>query len=177
VIRPGSLRWRVLALLVDDVLTAAELAEHVRPPPRLAGPLTSRTAWAARAQAVEAHRATVTRSVSRALDALTAAGLVAPSGPPRVPDWLEQCIAQRGLASALERAHPAWPGPVPPLAAHRDTVAQCRQGPHSTREVIGEHPSGRAKRVWAEVCAWGWVVPPRGRTATEAGAALIRGTA
>lgn len=172
--RPGSLRWRVLVSVTDDALTAAEIAAHICPPPRLDGPLTSRAAWAARAAAVDAHQARATRAVSRALDALTAAGLVAPSAPPRVAEWLAERIAQRGLADALERAHPAWPAAVPPLATHRRLVEACRQGPTSARDALGPSPSGAVKRAWREVCAWGWVVPPRGRVATEAGRAVVR---
>ncbi len=172
-LRPTSLRFRVLFLLVDDALTAEQLAAHLFPPPKLAGPLTSRAAWKERADAVAVYRREGIRKVSRALDALHAAGLVAPCGAPTLARWYCERIERYGFVLALHRAHPAFPRDAGNLAAHLRLVDQCSQGPTSTRALLGASPSGAQKRAYRELGDWGVIVPASGRVATAAGIALV----
>ncbi len=170
-LRPSSLRARVLLLVADDAMVAEDLAAHLCPPPKMDGPPGSAAAWRELAQARAVYRREAIRRVSRALEALHAVGLVAPCGAPRLAEWFLVDFDRRGVADAVARAHPAWPAELPDLAAYRRMVEACGQGPGSTRELLGESPSGAAKRVYRELVEWGVIVSASSRVATEAGRA------
>lgn len=170
-LRSSALRARVLLLLADDAMVAEDLAAHIFPPPKMDGPPGSAAAWRELAQARAVYRREAVRRVSRALEALHASGLVNPCGAPRLAEWFLVRVERFGMVDAVARAHPAWPAELPDLAAYRRMAEQCSQGPGSTRELLGESPSGAAKRVYRELVEWGVIVSASSRVATETGRA------
>jgi hypothetical protein len=169
-VRPGSLGFRVLALIVDypGELDAQAIADHVFPPPRLAGP-ASYEARRALADAKATHRAESAARVSRVLGRLQAAGLIERRGPPRVAAWFTRTVDRHGLADALHRAHPAWPGRVPRLVAHLRVLGEVVKPTGAVKYGAG----GVEAQAYRDLVAWGVVVSPSRRFATPKGVALV----
>ena len=175
--RPNTPGFRILAAVVDNhgELDAQAIADSLYPPPKLAGPITSRAGWAAWATAKAEHRREKAARVSRMLGRLTEAGLIGSRGAPIVSRWFADLAMRRGLTEAMERAHPAWPAPVPPLVAHREMVEEVGKGPTSARSLLGSQPSGARKKVYRQLVEWGVIVSGSQRVATSAGVAVVEG--
>lgn len=171
-----SLARSVLALLCvyPGQLTASDIAAHLFPPPKLDHQLPTAAAWREWGAAKEAHIRATSRRVSRALGKLQEQGLVAPCRPPHLAAWFLDDAAKRGLALALHRAHPAWPGKVPALGRHFILVGRLGdEGPMIVHDLLGATPDGATKRAYRELVEWGIVVAPSLRWATAAGVALV----
>jgi hypothetical protein len=61
------------------------------------------------------------------------------------------------------------------VAAHIAMVAEVEKGPTSADDLLGKDADGARKRVYADLVAWGIVIPPSFRWPTQAGIALIEG--
>jgi hypothetical protein len=155
--------------------TAADIARHLLPPPKLTAPPTSAEAWRERRAAVERHNLRAEQQVRRAIDALQKADLVEAGGRVRLAEWFERSMARFGLAGAVERAHPAWPSNLPDLAGYRAMVAEMATGgPRSVRALLGANPCGARKRVYRDLAfEWHVLVVPSQRVPTPAGVALV----
>lgn len=167
-----TLRTAILHHLAENPgeLDAGDLARLVLPFPPAATPPTCLDDVYARRAARMAHEAQAAAKVSRALKNLTAAGLVAPVGAPVLSPWFAREVEARGVALALERAHPRWPGRVPVLALHRSLVVEVgTKGPESVCALLGERPDGARKRAYRDLGEWGCIVRPTARTLTAAG--------
>ena len=172
---PGSPAFAVLSIVATypGELDAEAVAMHLWPPPRLTAPLPSAEAWKARAEAVEAHRRLQATRASRLLGRLTEAGYVERVGRPVLARWFVERVERFGLGEAMCRAHPAWPRSSGNLHGHLQLAREAEKGPLSARALLGDNPSGSRKRDYAELCAWGVIVPPSHQTATAAGVALV----
>jgi len=113
--------------------------------------------------------------VSAMLRQLGTKGLICACGAPEVAGWFQGRVKTRGMAEAIRRAHPEWPGKVPPLEQHISMVWRAMDGVPTVADLLGKRPTGQIKQVYRELCAWGVIVPPSFRRPTEAGIALIQG--
>lgn len=174
--KPGSDRYRLLALIVayPGELGTAELAAHLWPPQKLPPPVDLADIRARQKAREEAQKAAQAK-VSAMLRQLGTKGLICACGPPVLSGWFSGRMRSRGVAEALRRSHPAWPGKVPPLEQHISMVWRVTEQPPTVADLLGKRPNGAVKQVYRDLCAWGVVVPPSYRWATEAGIALIRG--
>jgi len=111
--------------------------------------------------------------VSRALGRLQERGLIETRGPPIVAPWWLAVAQRRGVLPALRSAADVEGGD---LTSHVAMVAEVEKGPRSAAALLGASPSGARKRVYADLIAWGVVLPPSQRWATEAGLALLQNT-
>lgn len=200
--KPGSDRFRLLALIVayPGELGTAELAAHLWPPAKIAPkslhdtrcvhcawpppksptgkpwpaepPASMSRAPCMKCAAKEAEKAAQAK-VSAMLRQLGTKGLICACGPPVLSGWFSGRMRSRGVAEALRRSHPAWPGKVPPLEQHISMVWRVTEQPPTVADLLGKRPNGAAKQVYRDLCAWGVVVPPSYRWATEAGRELI----
>lgn len=175
---------RVQVTLRDDVLRcvvrypgeldAGQIGVLVLPWPKPADPPSTLEDIRARVAARAAHEAQVAARVSRCLGKLVEAGLVEPTAAPRWAPWFADAVRTRGLVDALARAHPRWPGRVPPMPGHVRLLEELgEKGPPSTRALLGAAPSGARKDAYADLCEWGVVVSPRCRWPTARGTAMV----
>lgn len=167
-----TLPSRILGLLADypGELDAADVARMLMPrAPLLEAPRNLADLYARRAARV-AEESALTLKVSRALGKLTERGLVMARQAPMLAPWFAHDAGVRGVAVALARAHPRWPGEVAPMPGHVAMVREVGEKvPGSVRALLGESPSGSRKRVYADLCSWGVVVRPGCRWLTDAG--------
>ena len=170
----GSDRYRLLALIVEypGELDTVAMAAHLWPPQKLPVPRNLADLYAMRKARDEADKAAQAK-VSAMLRQLGTKGLISACGAPEVSGWFRERMARRGIAEALRRTHPEWPGKVGPLEQHISMIHQCADGVPSVADLLGKRPSGDTKRVYRELCAWGVIVPPSFRRPTEAGIALV----
>lgn len=199
VIRPGTLAWDALALIVahPGEYTVDGLVRELRlvqAPPRpvlvpMSGPLrgADMASWRARAKdyndALERWRATCDElrsvqrvKVARALGRLVEAGLLEKLAPPLLSPEFRRSVEERGAPAALRRFHPSWPGRVVNDAEDLQLrlIERARSGNCSTRAVLGSKaPSGTVLRAYSELVRWGVLIAPQQRHATPAGVALI----
>ena len=174
--KPGSDRYRLLALIVayPGELDTRQLAAHLWPPQKLPPPVDLADIRARQKARDEADKAAQAK-VSAMLRQLGTKGLICACGGPEVSGWFQGRINARGMADAIRRTHPEWPGKVPPLEQHISMVWRAMDGVPTVADLLGKAPSGQVKQVYRDLCAWGVVVPPSHRWPTEAGAALVNG--
>ena len=174
--KPGSDRHKILALIVayPGELGTAELAAHMWPPQKLQVPRNLADLYAMRKARDEADKAAQAK-VSGWLRQLGTKGLIAACGPPVLSGWFVASMKKRGMATAIMRAHPAYPAETPPLDAHISMLWRAEDGVPSVADLLGKSPSGALKQVHRELCAWGVLIPPGQRWPTAAGIALVQG--
>jgi hypothetical protein len=175
--RPGSDRFRLLALIVNypGELDTRQLAAHLWPPQKLPPPVDLADIRARQKARDEANKAAQAKA-SAMLHQLGRKGLICGCGSPEVSRWFHDRLKSRGMAEAIRRAHPEWPGKVPPLEQHISMVWRLVDGVPTMADLLGKRPSGQIKQVYRDLCAWGVIVPPSYRWPTEAGIALVNGT-
>jgi len=181
-VAPGTLARRVLEHVValPGELGADDLAALLWPEPRHEGPFT-RESYAAHLAALRAHRdedasAARVRRVSGLLHRLQQQGLLERCDGVRVAEWFVTVAHRRGVFEALRlaRVEPddeeqrgrGFEGHVLLLAAVEEAQGM------KVREI---RRGGWAAECYADLCAWGVLVPPTHRTATEKGRALVEG--
>ena len=177
---PGALGYRVLALVAQlpGELDAEAIAEQLHPEPRHVGPFTA-ASYAEHRDRLAAHRAPEARAgrvakVAGVLHRLQQQGLVERCGGVRVAPWFEAMATRRGDSEALRLADCPDEGEERPTArgyeVHVQVLDRVRACPGSVREA---RPNGWAGEAYADLAAWGVLVTPTRRTATEAGRAAV----
>lgn len=189
-VTPGTLAHDVLALVAahPGELDASTIAERLLPAPPWRPPFpathaeraASYAAWLTEERGplsadgrtrVGGRREAAAARVSRALGRLQERGLVETRGPPVVAPWWLAVARRRGVLPALRSAADVDGGD---LAGHVAMVAEVEKGPRSAAALLGPSPSGARKRTYADLVAWGVILPPSQRWATEAGLALLQ---
>lgn len=181
--RAGTLPFAVLVAIVEypGQLDAEDIAADLCPPPRFVPPPASMPV-AARLRALREHEIrreglhlAATRRVAVAIGRLVEAGLVAPRrGPTLAPEFLA-CEERRGRLRALEFFALDHGGKV--QDRHLVMVARVVEFCPTTREaLLGKSPGRAEQQAYRDLCAWGALVPPSFRVATEAGVALVAST-
>ena len=176
-VKPGTDAWKILACLVadEDGLTVEQLATHVYPPLRWTEPFRGAADYKARIAARAAHEAGARARVSRLLSRLQERGLVEPRGAPRVAEWVQARLhGGADLATLVRRAHPLWPGKVPPVAAHVKLMRRAMSGDFPTSRALLKGDSSQ-ESICADLAAWGLIVAPSVRRASARGRALYEG--
>ena len=189
-VAPGTLAHDVLRLVAahPGELDASTIAERLLPGPPWRPPFpathaeraASYAAWLTEERGplgadgrtrTGGRREAAAARVSRALGRLQERGLIETRGPPILAPWWLAVAQRRGVLPALRSAADVDDGD---LTSHVAMVAEVEKGPRTAAALLGTSPSGARKRVYADLIAWGVILPPSQRWATEAGLALLR---
>lgn len=197
----GSDPHRALRLIADSPgdLSAADLAGHLWPLPRLTG-TEGYLSWRASLRPVivgrQHGRHIDVRSAvmgerdakaSRMVRRLAEAGLVESRGAPTLADWFRDRWERRAARILTDWRALGYDVEPTPLAARADAlwalvggdgmrkllVLEVANGPPSVASVLGAKPSGHEKRTWSALCDEGIILPPSRRWLTEKGRALL----